>query len=285
MTAPFTTDQERQFWVDLTRPFEDVRIRTVRPKEGGNPFTMHYITSRQVMSRLDEVCGPAGWWDEYEGGPHGVLCRLHIKLPDGTVITKQDTGGYAGMQDAGDDIKSGNADALKRAAVKFGIGRHLYGDGVPDWATPAGNRQPAPPTRPAQQGTWGGRPQTQAPQRPAQPPPNGNPNGPQKSSFRIPKPIPGKNPVWAWIKDLEAHYQANLVAAMREHSQAMGYPRAEEWDQAIINDTAFHLITNVIQELPNYQGEFDNIQYPPVPAQVAQQPAPQGQGEDDEIPF
>jgi hypothetical protein len=60
-----------------------------------------------------------------------VICRLTIRLPDGTTLTKSDAGGYAGMPDSGDDDKSGFSDAFKRAAVKFGVGRYLYRDGVP----------------------------------------------------------------------------------------------------------------------------------------------------------
>ena len=48
-----------------------------------------------------------------------------------STLTKSDAGGYAGMSDSGDDDKSGFSDAFKRAAVKFGIGRYLYRDGVP----------------------------------------------------------------------------------------------------------------------------------------------------------
>jgi hypothetical protein len=83
------------------------------------------------MNRLDDVLGPAGWWDEYVPQEKSVICRLTIRLPDGTTLTKSDAGGYAGMADSGDDDKSGFSDAFKRAAVKFGIGRYLYRDGVP----------------------------------------------------------------------------------------------------------------------------------------------------------
>jgi hypothetical protein len=65
---------------------------------------------------------------------HSVICRLTIRLPDGMVLTKSDAGGYAGMADPGDDDKSGFADAFKRAAVKFGVGRYLYRDGIPKFA-------------------------------------------------------------------------------------------------------------------------------------------------------
>ena len=90
-----------------------------------------YVTARTIMNRLDEVLGPENWWDEYVPLEHSVVCRLTIRLPDGTKLTKSDAGGYAGLADPGDDDKSGFADAFKRTAVKFGVGRYLYRDGVP----------------------------------------------------------------------------------------------------------------------------------------------------------
>jgi hypothetical protein len=115
-----------QIFAALAAPFRGSEIKA-RPQ--GNR-QLQYITARTVMNRLDEVLGPERWWDEYQPLEHSVICRLSIRLPDGSVLTKSDAGGYAGMTDQGDDDKSGFSDAFKRAAVKFGIGRHLYGDGV-----------------------------------------------------------------------------------------------------------------------------------------------------------
>jgi hypothetical protein len=91
---------------------------------------MPYVTARTIMNRLDEVLGPENWWDDFVPLEHSVICRLTIRLPDGTTLTKCDAGGYAGLADPGDDDKSGFADAFKRTAVKFGVGRYLYRDGV-----------------------------------------------------------------------------------------------------------------------------------------------------------
>ena len=114
----------------------------VRPQGGRQ---LQYITARTVMNRLDDVLGPANWWDEYLPQENSVICRLTIRLPDGTTLTKSDAGGYAGMSDSGDDDKSGFSDAFKRAAVKFGVGRYLYRDGVPrfvrEQARPAADRR------------------------------------------------------------------------------------------------------------------------------------------------
>lgn len=112
---------------ELTEPFDEKMEVKILPKGKG----IRYVTARTVMNRLDRVLGPENWWDKYTPQPTCVICELTIRLPDGTEVTKADAGGHAGMSDEGDDEKSGYSDAFKRAAVKFGVGRHLYGDGLP----------------------------------------------------------------------------------------------------------------------------------------------------------
>jgi hypothetical protein len=92
-----------------------------------------YITASTVMNRLDAVLGPEGWWDDFVPLEHSVICRLTVRLPDGTELTKTDAGGYSEMADQGDGEKSGYSDAFKRAAAKFGVGRYLKGDGAPNY--------------------------------------------------------------------------------------------------------------------------------------------------------
>ncbi len=122
----------------------------IKMRSQGNK-NLSYITARQVMNRLDEVVGPEFWWDEYIPLEHAVICRLTIRLPDGREVTKSDAGGFAGMgmrdratgefiPDEENDAKTGYSDAFKRAAVKWGIGRHLYNDGIPTFRKP-----PIPP--------------------------------------------------------------------------------------------------------------------------------------------
>jgi hypothetical protein len=127
-------------FIDLARPFraEEVKSRS----QAGRTFK--YITARTVMNRLDDGVGPGNWWDDYVPLEHSVICRLTIQLPDGRTVTKCDAGGYAGLPDEGDDDKSAFSDAFKRAAVKFGIGRYLYNDGVPSWAEPEAKANPNP---------------------------------------------------------------------------------------------------------------------------------------------
>ena len=122
--------QHRDLFAALAAPFDSDEVK-LRSQSGRQ---LHYVTARTVMNRLDDVLGPENWWDDFVPLEHSVICRLTIRLPDGTILTKSDAGGYAGMADPGDDDKSGFADAFKRAAVKFGVGRYLYRDGIPRFA-------------------------------------------------------------------------------------------------------------------------------------------------------
>ena len=72
-----------------------------------------------------------------------------VRLPDGQLVTKSDAGGEAGMADAGDNDKSGFSDAFKRTAVKFGVSRYLYRDGVAELTGPAPAAIAAPVPPPA----------------------------------------------------------------------------------------------------------------------------------------
>lgn len=125
-----------ELWNALAAEFHPGDVKTLRKAGRDIP----YITARTAMNRLDDVLGPESWWDEYLPLEHSVVCKLTVRLPDGSTVTKCDAGGYAGMSDQGDDDKSGFSDSFKRAAAKFGIARYLYGDGVPRYereTTPA----------------------------------------------------------------------------------------------------------------------------------------------------
>ena len=85
-----------------------------------------YVDARAVEDRLDHVFGVDGWQDAYHLLPNGnVVCKLRVKI--GTEwIEKSDVGGQSDQPDESDRTKSAFSDALKRAAVKLGIGRYLY---------------------------------------------------------------------------------------------------------------------------------------------------------------
>lgn len=132
-------------------------------KDQTKALAICYIDARAVMDRLDEVLGPMGWEDRYEILPDGcAVCTLRVRAaPGGEWVTKTDVGGPSDQKDPGDRRKAAFSDAIKRAAVKLGIGRYLYRLGgewvpydaqrrrlkavpkLPAWALPA--RQDAEP--------------------------------------------------------------------------------------------------------------------------------------------
>lgn len=137
--------------------------------KGERCLAVAYIDARDVMDRLDEVAGPDGWQDAYEFLPDGsVVCRLRVRFAAGEWVEKADVGGESDQPDGGDRRKAAVSDALKRAAVKFGIGRYLYRldqqwvdfdaktrsipkpPRLPEWALPEEERrQASQPAKPA----------------------------------------------------------------------------------------------------------------------------------------
>jgi hypothetical protein len=111
----------------LAAPFDLDEIK-FKPQvvKGNRAMALAYIDARVIQDRLDEVLGVEGWQDAYtviEGG--SVICKLRIKIGY-EWITKMDVGSPSEQPDGGDRTKAAFSDALKRAAVKFGIGRYLY---------------------------------------------------------------------------------------------------------------------------------------------------------------
>lgn len=111
----------------LAAPFEVSEVKFKPAVVSGNrALALAYVDARVIQDRLDDVLGVAGWQDDYECRPDGsVVCRLRLRLGD-EWVTKVDVGGPSEQPDGGDRLKAAFSDALKRAAVKFGIGRYLY---------------------------------------------------------------------------------------------------------------------------------------------------------------
>ncbi len=108
---------------ELLRPFEHDahkwRVMNVT-KKGDKASCAFYIDARDVMDRLDAVVGAENWSDKYTTLAIGenrwaIECTITI-----AGVSKSDVG-------EGDAPKDAYSDALKRAAVKWGIGRYLYG--------------------------------------------------------------------------------------------------------------------------------------------------------------
>ncbi len=117
-------EQMKQVEEKLKSPFAsaDIEFRIAKVNRSNRKaLVLPYVTSRAVMDRLDEVIGCANWSDEYEVLETGVTCKLSLQLED-RIITKQDAAPFTNIE----ALKGAFSDALKRAAVKFGIGRYLY---------------------------------------------------------------------------------------------------------------------------------------------------------------
>ena len=140
----------------LKEPFAPNRIHwrvgaTTAKKEGvpvwqaSKGIALAYIDARDVMKRLDDVCGD-GWQAK---SPYKGYCEVGLKV-DGEWLWR---GNGAGETDV-EGEKGQYSDAFKRAAVLWGIGRYLYmlpnvwcelDNGkikkpptLPEWATPEG---------------------------------------------------------------------------------------------------------------------------------------------------
>ncbi|MBY0458467.1 MAG: hypothetical protein K2V38_14100 [Gemmataceae bacterium] len=111
----------------LAEPFEPTEVK-FKPQmvKNNSCLAMAYIDARLIQDRLDDVLGVENWKDTYDCLPDGsVVCKLKCKIGD-RWITKTDVGSPSEQPDQGDRLKAAFSDALKRAAVKFGIGRYLY---------------------------------------------------------------------------------------------------------------------------------------------------------------
>lgn len=144
MTAATKTSTK---WELLARPFDADAIRWLPQSIVGPDFKkaaktsgkypdgckakfLAYANARDVMDRLDSVLGVDGWSDSYVvllDAPWTVECSLTVDV--GKPITKTDVG-YSNDPEndkaKNEPAKAAYSDALKRAAVKFGVGRFLY---------------------------------------------------------------------------------------------------------------------------------------------------------------
>lgn len=102
----------------LRRPFAPEAIK-FRPVGGGR--VVAYVDARVVIERLNAVI-PGKWETRFEPFPGGkqIICHLTI---DG--ICRSDVGTQA-IGDRVDPVKAGYSDALKRAAVHFGVAVSIY---------------------------------------------------------------------------------------------------------------------------------------------------------------
>lgn len=108
----------------LAAPIDPARVSwrvgaTTGDKSKG--LALAYIDARDVMQRLDEVCGADGWQNDYPHANGKTVCRIGIKI-ENEWIWKANGAGDTDVEAE----KGALSDAFKRAAVMWGIGRYLY---------------------------------------------------------------------------------------------------------------------------------------------------------------
>ncbi len=115
------TDELR---IALARPFPVAAVKwkpgkVTRDKKSA--LAMAYMDARMPMIRLDSTVGPEGWEDAYRAVQVGADCGVECAL---TILGVTKCG--IGVPSKVETLKGAYSDSLKRAAVKFGIGRYLY---------------------------------------------------------------------------------------------------------------------------------------------------------------
>jgi hypothetical protein len=106
----------------LAAPFPPSAVSwRVGSVSGERGMALAYLDARDVMDRLDAVCGPGGWQCRYSHVGTVTVCDIGIWVGD-EWVWKADGAGQSDIEAE----KGALSDALKRAAVRWGIGRYLY---------------------------------------------------------------------------------------------------------------------------------------------------------------
>jgi hypothetical protein len=76
----------------LALPFaeQEIEWRVQQAGESANGrlwvLIVPYVTNRAIQQRLDDVCGPENWRNEFLPGPGGgVMCGIGIRVPVQTI--------------------------------------------------------------------------------------------------------------------------------------------------------------------------------------------------------
>lgn len=108
----------------LKNPFDPKHLKWrvgARSKDKSKGIAIAYLDARDIMKRLDDVCGPERWQSKLTRTGDGFTCELGIKFDD-EWVWKANSAGDTEVE----SIKGGASDAFKRAAAVWGVGRYLY---------------------------------------------------------------------------------------------------------------------------------------------------------------
>lgn len=108
-------------------PEDEVKQRPIFNKNKQKVGDLDYIDARYVMERLDDVVGQANWQSQFREVEGGIVCRLGILVMyDNTLVPEWVWKEDIGTESTIEAEKGSYSDALKRAAVHWGIARDLY---------------------------------------------------------------------------------------------------------------------------------------------------------------
>ncbi len=85
-----------------------------------------YVDARQVQDKLDDVCGPANWADDYRVINNNMFAGVGINVSSNPENPQWVWKWDCGTESNTEKEKGESSDAFKRAAVKWGVGRFLY---------------------------------------------------------------------------------------------------------------------------------------------------------------
>jgi hypothetical protein len=105
------------------------RVGSISKKDKTKAKALAYLDARDVMNRLDAVCGPANWQCRYSHAAVKTVCDIGLRV-DSEWVWKADGAGDTDIEAE----KGSLSDAFKRSAVRWGIGRYLY-DLPSPWVT------------------------------------------------------------------------------------------------------------------------------------------------------
>jgi hypothetical protein len=111
----------------LARPFPEAFI----VKKPGGKFQADYVAHGVITSRLLEVLGPFDWSiakviTNAEGIAVGCIGRLEVEV-DGRPVVVEEVGDCEQISpNSASNLKMASSDALKRAAMRLGLGLHLW---------------------------------------------------------------------------------------------------------------------------------------------------------------
>jgi len=213
----------------------DFEPREIHQKPNGRGGSFPYIKAPSVRRRLNQVVGRANWETKIQIVQQSAVCSLTIHLPSGRSITRCGVG-HIGRNDKEDVVYKGAAtDALKRAAVEFGIGASFYDDDEPEpepqnsYSDRRGDRRSS---------GHNGRRDAHNGSR------NSNGNGrrsngdsQQRGDWRPPSewtPTNGKM-LWAWLGDMEKEHHNEVRRHIMQWGKNEGFGhQITQWDSSAV---------------------------------------------------